>query len=189
MLHIQTWSGSRTARITEMTNAGKRGKTCRVLRFSGVPFDDCYATTKEQRDAVQITRDIGYEIEHLSDTADFDTVRALLLRKLVTFTAPDLPSMVQIYDEEIKGIDAPRETLTAGVPGKWSAGADEHGISLAQLDDVNQWREITSRQTHFAAYEIARKVWDRVLQAATLRDAAEILRGAGAKLHGYCGMD
>ena len=34
-IHVQVWTGSGTARITDMTNAGKRGKTCRRLRFSG----------------------------------------------------------------------------------------------------------------------------------------------------------
>ena len=38
-LHVSAQHRGESFRITDMTNAGKRGKTCRVLRFSGwAPF-------------------------------------------------------------------------------------------------------------------------------------------------------
>ena len=38
-IHVRTWLGSGSCRITDMTDAGKRGRKCRVLRFSGLSTD------------------------------------------------------------------------------------------------------------------------------------------------------
>jgi hypothetical protein len=89
----------------------------------------------------------------------------------------------------VRGVDAPKEPLQAGVEGKWSAGADESGVSLSQLDDVNEWREITHGQMPARAYELARKVWDRVKAARTRIEASDIPTAASCKLHGYCGLN
>ena len=121
---------------------------------------------------------------------DFDEVRAKLIEIGIPVIEPCAERrLVQMYDEEIKGIDAPRPKLSAGIDGVWGAGADEKGISMEDYRDVNMWREITHNQTGPKAYDIAKKVWPEVEKAKTVYEAARILRDAGARLHGYCGMD
>ena len=34
-IHIRTWSGAGSGTVTDMTNAGKRGKKCRTIYFGG----------------------------------------------------------------------------------------------------------------------------------------------------------
>ena len=189
-IHVQVWTGSRSARVTDMENAGKRGKLCRMLRFSGSGLAYSDKLDDASKEAINYTNSILYYLEHEVGGIGYDEVRT----KVLAFVAEARAKGVQewalgVHDEEIKGIAAPREVLTAGVEGKWSASADEGGISMRQLDDPNEWSEITHRQTYARAYEIARKVWPDVQKAKTLRDAAEVLRGAGARLHGYCAMD
>ncbi len=45
-IHVQIWSQAKNARVTDMTNAGKRGKTCRQLRLSGTRCDRPRRCTK-----------------------------------------------------------------------------------------------------------------------------------------------
>lgn len=185
-LHIQVWIGSQSARITEMKNAGMRGKTCRVLRIQGDPAR--WATTQSDkfREAAFVSTQIFSYIDKLTGDERFDGV-VLDIEALDTCKQKDC---VSVAIETVKGIDAAKEPLTAGVDGKWSASADADGVSLCQIDDVNQWAEITSsRQTCHQAYTCAAKVWDAVKTAKTLSEASGILRAAGCKLHGYCGMD
>ncbi len=169
MIHVQTWESGCSGRITDMTNAGKRGKRCRVIRFAN------------RGDTA--TCSIFYEIKALPLSLSFDTA-AEMLREMVARV-----DGVTLDEELIRGIDAPVTPLSAGVAGKWAGHADQTGISLSALDDINEWREVTIRQTGPAAYAIARKVWERVKTAATVYEAGRILREAGASLHGYCGMD
>jgi hypothetical protein len=195
-VHIEIWEGGPSARITEMVNAHKRGLDCRVLRVSCVRWhcDPLKLKPEQQLAARYSTEMMAHisEIQRLSSHVAFafDDIREGLI-SLVNLArskgAGD--SYLSVTDETIKAIRAPRVALTAGVEGKWSASADESGISMLDLVDVNQWREITHRQTAARAYEIAAKVWPRVQAAPTLRAAAEVLRQAGARLHGYCGMD
>lgn len=190
-IHIQTWTGTNSARITDMTDAGRRGCRCRVLRFQGAPWYAGPCETPEQVAAREWTGRIMAEIVFLrGEPANFDrTAHAIRELMEAARAAGALSCYLSLSDESIRAIDAPRVPLTAGVAGHWSAGADETGISLRQLDDVNEWSEITHDQSPARAYAIAAKVWARVQSAATLREASAILCAAGARLHGYCAMD
>jgi hypothetical protein len=200
MIHVQVWCGSACARITDMTNAGKRGKLCETLRFSGAPWSHGSHLNPLQQLALDHTSAIVAFLRLMAPQAEnggelvdfaFSAVRDSLRAKVATARTHGVPEgYVALYEESIKGIKAPRQVLTAGVAGVWGGHADEDGISLSDLKDPNMWREITHHdQSRARAYEIAAKVWPQVQQAKTLHDAAEILRAAGARLHGYCGMD
>ncbi len=203
MIHVKLWSGSRSARITDMENAGKRGKLCRMLRVSGTPWSPGDSRlTDDQRKALDFSTrvfDACYWLagEHAHDNLgfllalDFDEATAGIRAIVAEARAAGIPEWAcSAYDEICKGIHAPRPVLTAGVEGKWSAGADETGICISDLQDVNEWREITPHdQTGPRAYDLAAKVWDRVKAATTRGEASAILHAAGCRLHGYCGLD
>jgi hypothetical protein len=191
MIHVQIWDGSRSARLTDMTNAGKRGKTCRIYRFSGACWGYGSNLNDLQRRAYDVTNHILHYLKAVVATESYDTVRDQVSFMVDEARHDGIPEgYVAGYDEEIKAIKAPRQVPTAGVAGVWGGHADEDGISLEDLKDPNMWREITHHdQSRVRAYEIAAKVWPQVQQAKTLHDAADILRAAGARLHGYCGMD
>jgi hypothetical protein len=192
--HTRTWIGSGQITLTDTTNAGKRGKVCRTLRVSGVAWGgfayrlncDGYDAARQCMEELAATLPTGFS------GADFDDLAGLVLFAVAKARAAGANSaLIEAHEGTVRGVDAPREPLTAGVEGKWVASASEEGVTLRQLDDVNLWTEITpsSRQTAARAYELARKVWDRVKAAATRRDASVILSAAGVKLHGFCGMD
>ena len=188
-IHINVWDGSRSARITDMTNAGKIGKVCRVLRFNGYPCG--YGVPGGSEAAYNVTNQAIGEIKELAPSDTFEHAADLLAKLTADARAAGVSEgWFGVYEDTIKGIKAPREVLTAGVEGQWSASADVSGVSLMKLDDVNEWREITpSSQTGPRAYALAAKVWPAVRQAQTMRQASDILSAAGVKLHGYCGMD
>ena len=190
MIHVQTWSGSCTARITDMANAGKRGKTCRVLRFSGCPWPSGTGNDLQQRGR-QATADILQAIEGFTPDRDFDMVAALLQAAIQKARNDGIPeSHVAAYPEELKGIHAPVPRLTASGEG-WSASADESGISVNDdADAYNMPCMITpSGQTNNQSYKLAAKVWEQVKAATSFHDVGDILRAAGCKLHYYCRMD
>lgn len=190
MIHVQVWTGGGNFRVTDMVNAGKRGKVCRVLRFSGVAFQEWATDDPIQIAAAKFTRQACYLAEDLDVTRPFEeAVDAVLLLIHDARSAGVPESYITFYEETIKGINAPRPKLTAGVEGAWSASADENGIHLHAIFEVNGWTEYTSGQTKARAYDIAKKVWGRVSAARTLREASDILSAAGAKLYGYCDMD
>jgi hypothetical protein len=199
-VHVQVWTGTNTARVTDMSFADKAGKRCAVLTFRGWwengPTDD-----PVRLDALQTTLDILRWLEEAGRETPFNLVRDRLSeiveaaagRGLRVRLAGDesVPTHyhLALYDEEIKAIDAPKPLLTAGVEGQWSASADETGIHVRDLMSVNEWTEITHGQTNARAYAIAKAVWPQVQTAKTRHEASAILRAAGAKLHGYCAMD
>lgn len=192
MIHKQIWSGSRSARITDMINAGKRGKLCRVLRVSGAPWDVGVSKDSTESSAVHYSQQILLAVERLDPSTPFDDARQSLLAVLAEARNAGVPEdYVNIYDESCRGVDAPREKLTHCVSGVFSCGADETGIRLHSLNDPhNDWTEITPcKQSGPRAYDLAHKVWDQVQQCATLREASDVLRRAGCKLHGYCAID
>jgi hypothetical protein len=155
-------------RVIDMTNAGKRGKKCRELSAS----DPC-----------QGSRDVFARIEKAQS---FDEALSIVLEA----KASQLSSTFHVLQGEIRGVDAPKERLTAGNAGTWSASVDEDGVSVADhTDPFNEPRAITSGQSKAAAYSKAAKVWDRVQAARTFHEACSILRNAGVRLHSYCGMD
>jgi len=185
-VHVRTWS-SDSAVVTDMTNAGRRGKLCRKLVVSGTlgAFD-----SPEAHRASDWTADILRNLRALTGAEPFDVVRERVVDRIGAAHADGVPNgYLQMYEGTIRGIDAPKPCLTAGVEGKWGASAGEDGISISAYDDVNEWREATSGQTNARAYAIAVSVWPQVQAATTLHEASRILADAGARLHGWCGMD
>lgn len=193
MINVKTWQGG-SAAITDMANAGKRGKTCRVLRFAGAPWASNVGD-ETQRKASYHTCQIMAAIEGLlpADPAvSFGTAAGIVSAMVSTAQADGVPEhYVACYAEEIRGVDAPVEALHHVVDGVYGATADGNGITLAAHNDpYNEWREITPHnQSDKQAYRLASKVWDKVTQCQTLHEAADVLRAAGCKLHGYCAMD
>jgi len=192
-IHVKVWSGAGNGCITDMTNAHKRGKKCRVARLHGFRVSavvlDMLSATPEQVEARKGKTSYVLEcnpVDAIKET-DFDAI----LDVLRTLHATDIESKNwDITLEEIRAIDAPRPKLTAGVTGVWGGEADETGISLsAHNDPYNEWTEISLGQSKARAYEIAVKVWPEVMKAKTVHEAGDILRKAGASLHGYCAID
>jgi len=169
-----------------MINAGKVGKRCRTLRFSGWNPSGGDETARRCCD---YTMRAIWMLEKMASDTPFDKVRDELTALIAEANVPS--SYLNLYDEEIRGVDAPREVLTAGVEGKWSASANETGVSINDLvDHYNEPCCITPHdQKGRIAYQKAAKVWPQLESAATFHDACEILRNAGCKLHYYCRMD
>ena len=189
-ISVKTWVGSGTATVIDMANAGKRGKKCRKLYFGGWRP---YTSDRESlagRAADLSMRVLTYLAETVTEDDDFDAVRDKVLEMVAA--AGDLNNAVRVHDrEEIRGIDAPRPVLSAGIDGVWSGKADNDGIFLRDLSDANNCpAECTpSGQTNAKAYAVAAKVWDAVRAAKSMHEAGQILRAAGAKLHYWCMMD
>jgi hypothetical protein len=186
-VHVRTWAAGQ-ATVTEMTNAGKRGKKCRTVTFHG------WVNTAHDRESEPgRSTNLALSVLHwLKDDvkadASFDAVAAELKRRVAEAGLPT--HCASVAEGETRGIDAPRPKLTAGVEGLWGASADETGVTICRHNDVNGWAEITgSRQTATEAYRLAAKAWPRVRAATTFDEASEILTAAGCKLHGYCMMD
>ena len=162
--HVQVWTGSLCARVTEMVNAGKRGKTCRMLRLTTVGY---------------INNMPGYgEVLHFfNETAEklagesYEDIR-LLCRALA-----GVCEGFTFHEETIRGVDAPKLVLTAGVAGKWSASASADGITVSDLrDTINEPKSITpSSQSEAQAYKLAAKVWAKVTEAKTYGQAVDVL--------------
>lgn len=187
-IHVQIWSGARNARVTDMTNAGKRGKTCRVLRFAGC---DLIASMPESHPAAELTDEVLGRLEGLDPATDFAAVAELLLN--ANQHARDCGISEHWFraceDDPIRAIDAPKPELTAGNE-KWNGRLDNDGVHLRDLTDrYNEPCECTHGQTGAQAYKLAAKVWDRVKLAETMHEADEILRAAGCRLHYWCAVD
>ncbi len=191
-IYVQIWSGSGNGRVTDMTNAGKRGKTCRVLTFLGdcASVIDWLCTTADERAARGGCYALACHPVHEARPDDFDRVAA----EVRALAGPSC----DVEEREIRGVDAPRPKLTAGgtvvgtdgISRRWSAEADHEGIHLRELDDVNEWTEITSsKQKNAQAYTLASRVWEQVRAAPDRYSASKILAAAGCKLHGFCAMD
>ena len=188
-IHVRIWSGSKCGEITEIINAGKRGKMCRVMRWGGVDYLEKEPETRPgQNAAVKATFALMVLCGKLSPECDYDAAVRMCREDLAQY--PGAEVLVKIEERTIKGIDAPREKLVAGKDGVWSGHADENGISLLDhTDHYNEPAEITTRQSTSEAYRLAAKVWEKVKQAASMHEASDILTAAGCQLHGYCRMD
>jgi hypothetical protein len=198
-IYVRTWSGSGSARVVEMNNAGKRGKRCRVLRFSG-----WFNTAGDRQSAAyrahsltaavvnylaELAGGSAYMVDGTTNAATLDEVRLTILAMIAE--AGDTSNAVHLYDEECRGVDAPKVTLTAGVDGVWSGSVGDNGIYLADLTDQhNDPRIITPHdQANNTAYALASKVWGQVQAAKTFSEVQRILSDAGCRLHYYCAMD
>jgi hypothetical protein len=174
-INVRVWSGSGSAFVVEMANAGKRGKTCRALRISTSAVYDRDPAYGEVRHFLS-------NLEGLDGTQDFDDV--VTMARAVKAEAPSF----EFYLESVRGIDAPKAKLLARNE-KFSASADESGVHLADLTDHCNEPRALSRGSASRAYDLAKKVWSRVELAETFHQAVEILESAGIDLHCYCGMD
>ncbi len=128
---------------------------------------------------------------HCAIGDDYDTLRQRVIDAVDAARALGVAeSWLRYFEEDVRGVDAPQIQLTAGKVGVWSGTADEDGIVLEDLKDTNNLpRTITHDQTNGAAYAAAAKCWSKVKLAESMHEAAEILRGAGARLHYFCAMD
>jgi hypothetical protein len=187
-VHIQIWTGARNARITDMTNAGKRGKTCRVMRFSGC---DMIGWTHESHRAAELTDEVLGRLEGIDPDTNFEDVAAMLENAAEYALDSGITTgwFAVHEDDPIRAIDAPKPELTAG-NDKWSGRLDNEGVHLRDLTDRNNEPcECTYGQTGAQAYKLAVKVWHKVQAAGTMHEASEILSAAGCKLHYWCSVD
>lgn len=185
MIRIESPLRSNSIRIIDMTNAGKRGKKCKV-------FDFCGSSSYGRSIPETIEERITYEIKQFVTSEEFpktfdESVSAIMAK--IKDSGTSFPFYVKSF--EIKGVDAPRKKLYAGLEGVWSGYVDSNGVHLADLTDkLNEPREITHHsQSYNKAYDLAAKVWDKVQGAKTINEASQILRDAGCKLHFFCAMD
>jgi hypothetical protein len=184
-IHVQTWIGTNSARVTEMDGAYKPGARLRVLRLHGHHGDS--------EPGRMIALNLRIFAEELPTATSFDDAERMIRARFAELckvgkTVPEFTDAEPTRDRDIRGVDAPREALVFNCP-KWGIKADEGGISMHDDDRHNEGRQITHDQSPRKAYEIARKVWEQVIQAPTMSKASDILGAAGARLHYYCGMD
>lgn len=191
MIHVQIWEAAGNGRITDMTNAGKRGKACHTLTIHGEGSRWVDPKHEEQRAAMEFTSQIFAIAKSFGAGADFSDVVTKIKQVAERAREAGVGENWLHYDDgSIRGVDAPKPKLTVDAPF-FSACADEAGIVLDDKKDANnQPCMITSSaQTKGAAYAIAAKVWGQVCQATTFSEAGRILSEAGARLHYYCRMD
>lgn len=183
-IDIQVWRGSGSATITDMENAGKRGKTCRTFRFSGLAGGMTWSGPLYVR-AAELTAQVLAMLE-----PDFDTAVAMVEAVVDQALAEGIgDGLIGGTLDEIRGVDAPVPELTAG-NGKWSASADRDGLHLRDLTDhYNDPAMCTFKQSKPQAYKLAAKVWDQLAACETMHDASEVLLAAGCKLHYWCMVD
>lgn len=187
-IHVQIWTGARNARVTDMTHAGKRGKTCRQLRFSGC---DLIASAPECYAAAELTNEVLRRLDGLDTEVDFDSVVTMFehVESHARAAGIDKCWLSAHEDEPIRAIDAPKPELTAGNE-KWSGRLDNEGVHLRDLTDrYNEPCECSHGQTGAQAYKLASKVWSQVKEAKTMGEASSILSAAGCKLHYWCAID
>jgi len=181
-IHVQTWVGTNSARVTEMDGAYKAGARLRVLRLPGHHGTDA--------PLCDIALNLRICAEELAGTASFAEAEFALRAKFVEL-AKGLAAAEHLeptLEGTIRGVDAPRDPLVFNCP-RWGIKADEDGISMHDDDRNNEGRMISTRQSPARAYQIAARAWSRVVLAATMHEASQILTAAGARLHYYCGMD
>lgn len=177
LIHVRTWSGSQTVRVTDLTNAGKRGKTCRTIHasFSGRVGDDA-AGYGEWLHATRETLP-GLDVTETS----FDDV-CTYLRALSGLVALDL------REETIRGVDAPLAPITASGT-KFAASASEDGITVSCRVDRANLPSALSRGSNAKAYAIAAKVFPTLADTMSFHEVVSALVAAGADMHSYCAMD
>lgn len=177
LINVRTWSGSQTACVTDMTNAGKRGKTCRTVHVSFAGFGQ-----KDEDGYGEWLHAVNTVIPSL-DTAEtsFDDVMTYL-RALAAV------AKVELRERTIRGVDAPKPVLMASGP-KFAASANEEGISIACLVDHNNLPKGYSRGSAARAYAIAAKVFPTLTPDMGMHAVASALSAAGADMHTYCAMD
>jgi hypothetical protein len=163
--HVRVWQGSRSARITDMSYAGKRGKRCATFHFSGC--DGCVNLAHAgNRIAADATCAVLARLQELDKSAEpisyADVCQAVRSMVNEALAQGANPYYLRVYDDDIRAVDAPKPILEAGVEGVWRGTADAGGIRLADDSDKNnEPRAITSGQSNNVAYKIAARTWGR----------------------------
>lgn len=178
LIHVRTWSGgSQSVRVTDMTNAGKRGKTCRTVHasFTGRIGDDAAG--------------YGEWLHAINDTlpaldageTSFDDVLTFL-RALAGLAT------IELREETIRGVDAPLAKISTSGP-KFTASANEDGVTVCCLVDRANLPQALSRGSNAKAYAIAAKVFPTLRPEMTIHEVVSALVAAGVDMHSYCAMD
>lgn len=191
MINVQVWSGSGSVRITDMTNAGKRGKTCKILSIRGEGSRWIEPEQVVQKKAMDYTQEIILTAEVFpTDTKFEDVTKEIEVIAHKAWADGVIPVWLEMELREIRGVDAPKQKLIYENEN-FSACADDDGITINDKCDLhNEPSMITSHlQAKNAAYAVAVKAWTKVTQAKTFSEAGNVLRDAGARLHYYCRMD
>ena len=154
--------------LLAMANAGKRGAVCNVLRVSWNTFPGRADFALQNR----LGDELGWMIGQPEFAAlSFEDAAAIVESDIAEAREAGVPGWAMYSDRDtIRGIDAPRVKLEHADPeGRWTITADETGISISDLTDMNNLpRMITSRQSKAQAYAIARKVWPQVVKAESM---------------------
>lgn len=184
-VHVRIWY-SGTVEFTDLTDAGKRGKTCRTARLTGAMKG--YAPGSETEFAA--TAALIAFAEGLDPAREFDEVwRAALELYRSHFPEGERGAAAHVNHGLVKGVNAPRAELRVTRPGVFAARADSDGVWVEDLADVNNgWTE-TNRGKNAVAYDKAAKVWGKVREARTFREVVALFEGAGIDLRGYCSVD
>jgi len=176
MLHVDIFNSS--ARVTDMTDAHKRGKSCNRFSLS------CWSGSDR---AFSLFHDAKRFLESLAPDSSFEDAYRGCKAIADGYALPSNEAALEIGS--IRAIDAPREVLSHR-SDRWSIRVDGSGISISDLTDLhNEPRCITSRQTGGAAYAIAKRLWPRLTECGTMGQASSLLMEHGAKLHSYCAVD
>ena len=111
MIHVQIYRAARNGRITDLTNAGKRGKTCRAIRFRGTDNPHLWGRADDFAENVSAhTRGVIQFLDRAAADPDytFDMVEAGLRVLVDGARAEGVSADLLDYSEEtIRGIDAP----------------------------------------------------------------------------------
>jgi hypothetical protein len=184
-IFLQIWTGGCNAKLVDLTNAGKKGKTCKVLNLGSNHSPEqanfiCHTLPSylSPPDAEQAKRGgivVGMEYEALA--------------RVMRGGAAAFVGMTYHEEDTMKGVDAPKTTLSVE-KAKFRVTVDSSGVCIRDLTDkYNEPTAITTRQKPSAAYQKASKVWEQVRSAETFSEAQSVLSAAGCKLHSYCAMD
>jgi hypothetical protein len=146
-------------------------------------------TNEEARRAHTLALVVREWAEKLDTSTAFDDAETAL-RAMVAEYAPLPAYACEVYTDDIRGVDAPRSPLVAGVAGKWSAKADESGVFVSEdADKYNEPALMTHKQSKAIAYTKAARVWDQVAACQSFSQVWDVLRGAGCQLHYWCRVD
>lgn len=195
-VHVHLFSRGGSITITDATNAEKRGKSCDVI---GVYGSDDFHTEHDCRKVSRFLVDwaTGLDTKNVSFAECEQFIRAYLSTEgsegdlwVEGKWGVNRNHTIVIEKKTIRGVDFPKEVLTAGVDGKWSGSAGDDGVSLSdEVDQYNLPARATFGQSANAAYKIAKSVWPQVEKAASFDEASRILSDAGCRLHYWCRMD
>lgn len=194
-VHVRTWL-SGVVEITDLEQAGKRGKKCRRARYYG--GDQKYGGGSSEGLGAATRRLIA--VAHGFDPSrSFDEAVAALAAVVAERRAEAGPTgdLIDVEHSLIRGVDAPVFRLRALGPrsavhaprATFEAMADGDSVWVENGEDVYNGQTWTNRGNPRKAYAAAAKVWDKVKAAKTHREALDVLEAAGIEFRSYCSVD